>query len=182
MRRHEAQQRHVTRGCQQITERRWSGLSLPEETFCGKTALLVLRFSWRQPGYEYLQPFKECFQIGQNGIDAFQLSLLCLGLCAFVCLCFVSLLAPSRSPSLALSPRRVDPPSLITEHFAYVREAFSETALSSRAALSALSCRLRPILTWTQNMGNNAQCNSPQQQIEQCSFAEYLIYFGEEQL
>lgn len=31
----------------------------------------------------------------------------------------------------------MDPPSVITEHFAYVRKASSETALSSRAAISA---------------------------------------------
>lgn len=65
------------------------------------------------------------------------LDILLFGLFLF-CSSHLSVLVASHPDSL-LSVC-ADPPSVITEHFAYVRKASSETALSCRAAISAFFC------------------------------------------
>lgn len=73
----------------------------------------------------------------------------------------------------------MDPPSVITEQFAYVRKASSETALSRRAAISAF-CVHRQISFWdvSYKKGNTGLWSPLSKLICVCQNAQYNELFA----
>ena len=121
-------------------------VSHSRKNLCGKTVLDVPASGWRQfefaltifnlPFLRMNFPFFSLF-VGlpvERTVRPVKSGFFSLPLCYPHCFLFQS--SPSCCLFLTLSVC-VDPPSVITEQFAYARKASSETALSNRAAISA---------------------------------------------